>query len=211
MSVVKSALPSALAALLLAAAPAAIAAGKKAASEHEAADEHENSLEVKMFGQAKISLVDAIAAAERHSDGKALGASFEDSHGQPAFHVRTTTKKSGIWEGMVDAASGQVIGQGKTAPQDRIDREDQAEISALDGGKTTLTDAVKTAEQKLAGKALDAEIEERGGKVVYDIEVMTNGAVHKTTIDLATGQAVSDTTRQGSSSAQTASGQPSHK
>ena len=44
------------------------------------------------------------AAGEKHSGGKALGASFEDSHGKPAFHVRTT-HKSGIWEGMVDATS----------------------------------------------------------------------------------------------------------
>jgi uncharacterized membrane protein YkoI len=215
MFIVKSALPSAFAALLLAASPAAIAAapaaspaGHPAAS--ETANEHENKVELKTFDQAKISLADAIAAAEKSSSGKALGASFEDFHGKPAFHIRTT-HRNGIWEGMVDAASGQVIGQGKTTPQNKIDREDQAEISAVEGGKTTLAAAVRTAEQKLSGKAMDAEVEERGGKVVYDVEILANGAVKKTSIDLSTGQAVSDAPSPGASSARTAAGQPAQK
>src|SRR4051812_13958173 len=45
-----------------------------AAGEREATNEHENKLEVKTFYQAKISLSDAIAAGEKSSSGKALGA-----------------------------------------------------------------------------------------------------------------------------------------
>jgi uncharacterized membrane protein YkoI len=140
----------------MAAAPSATGTGHAAARTRETTNEHENNVEVKTFDQAKISLADAIAAGEKHSGGKALGASFEDSHGKPAFHVRTT-HKSGIWEGLVDATSGQLIGQGKAMLQSRVDQEGQAEISAVDGSKATLADAIKTAEQKLVGKALDAE------------------------------------------------------
>ncbi|HZS81834.1 MAG TPA: PepSY domain-containing protein [Stellaceae bacterium] len=201
MQTPKSAIPVALATLLLASAPIALATSARAAAEHEATVEHENKVELQTFQQAKVTLADAVSAAEKHSGGKALGANFEDRNGNPVFRVKTLQNGT-VWEGAVDAVSGQIVGQGKTTPESRLDQEDKAEIAAFQKTKTPLTEAVKTAEQHAGGKALDAELEASGGKAVYEMEVVKNGTIQRVTIDPANGQVVAARPSAGSSTPQ---------
>lgn len=185
---------AALAASLLLAAPVAFAQSRTGASpaQHEQTDEHESRLEVQAFGRAKASLADAVSAAEKHSRGQALDVSFEENHGQPSYQVKTY-QAGQIWEGRVDASSGQVVGQGKTMDEAKLDNEDMAEISALKRAKTTLSDAVKAAERKTGGKAIDAGLEAAGGKVAYEIETVRNGALRRVRVDPQSGKVAVNT------------------
>ena len=81
-----------------------------------------------------------------------------------------------------------MIGQGTTTPEAQLDQEDKAELAALTDAKTTLADAVKAAEQQAGGKAIIAGIEQRGGKVEYEIQVVRGGNIQQMVVDPATGR-----------------------
>jgi uncharacterized membrane protein YkoI len=178
-----------LSALLLSAAP--VFAQPKlgvAPAEQEIKTEHASKVELKAFSQVKIALATAIAAANKHTSGGAVvDASFDAGNGKPAYKVKTY-QNSSVWEGIVDAASGQVTGVGKTTPESELDQEDKAELAGLKQATTTLAQAVDTAEKQVAGKAISAGLEETDGKIVFEVMVLKNGSVRKIVIDPKTGQ-----------------------
>ena len=70
------------------------------------------------------------------------------------------------------------------------EHEDQAELAALQNAKVSLTDAIRTAEQQVSGKALDAGLENHDGKLRYEVKVLKDGAVQKVMVDAQSGQIV---------------------
>lgn len=72
--------------------------------------------ELRMLEQAKISLTQAIDAAERHQGGRAIEASLDDDSFQPAYEV-SVVKDGRVYDVQVDGNSGQVLG----AREDRDD------------------------------------------------------------------------------------------
>lgn len=68
---------------------------------------------------AKISLTEAIAAAEQHAGGKASRAEYERHKGQWVFDVEVVKGKK-VLDVKVDSASGKVI----AAEEDRADHDD---------------------------------------------------------------------------------------
>lgn len=184
------AISAALATLLLTAAPAAFAANTDTAANPTAAENdggHESAAQIKAFEGVQVSLPEAIAAAEKHTGGKALEASFEDRNGRPAYAVKTYGNDA-VWSGMVDAKTGQVIGQGKTTPASALDQEDKAELTALNSARTTLSAAVRSAERQHGGKAIDAGLEQSDGRVAYELRLVRNGQVQRAAVDPATGR-----------------------
>jgi uncharacterized membrane protein YkoI len=151
---------------------------------------------VKAFQNAKTSISRAISAAEQHSRGKALDASFEENNGRPAYRVKTY-EDGKIWQGLVDDTSGQVVGQGRVLQEAKLDREDKAEIGALKSAKTSLTDAVTVAEQKGSGKAIDAGLEEHGGKFAYEVETVKDGRTQRAMVDPQSGKLLAATDANG--------------
>ncbi len=72
--------------------------------------------EIKSFEAAKVSLAEAInIAAKRHKDAKVVDVSFDSQAGQLAYKVKTY-QDNNVWEGAVDAWTGQIIGEGTTTP-----------------------------------------------------------------------------------------------
>ena len=181
--------PALLSALLFSAAP--VLAQPKlqgAAAEQEIKTEHASKVELKAFSQVKVALAAAIAVANKHTSGGAVvDASFDAGSGKPTYKVKTYQNNS-VWEGIVDAASGQVSGVGKTTPESELDQEDKAELAGLQQATTTLAQAVDTAERQVAGKAISAGLEETNGKIVFEIMVLKSGSVRKIVIDPKTGQ-----------------------
>ena len=182
--------PALLSALLFSAAP--VLAQPKllqvAAAEQEIKVEQVSKVELKAFSQVKVALATAIAAANKHTSGGAVvDASFDAGNGKPAYKVKTY-QNSSVWEGIVDAASGQVTGVGKTTPESELDQEDKAELAGLKQASTTLARSVDTAEQQVAGKAISAGLEETNGRIVFEVMVVKNGSVRKIVIDPKTGQ-----------------------
>jgi uncharacterized membrane protein YkoI len=172
-------------AALLGAAPS-FAAPKSAEPEVKA--EQRSSAEVKTATSAKMSVPDAIAVAEKHSNGgKVLEVSFDAKKG--ATYALRTYQNHEVWEGSIDANSGQLLGPGKTTPESKLDAEDKAELAGLEAASTTLADAVRAAEQRTRGRAISAGLEDNKGGVVWEVVVASNGKARKVVIDPKTGQA----------------------
>jgi uncharacterized membrane protein YkoI len=140
------------------------------------------------FEKAKISLTDAIATGEQQGGGKAVDATFGGGPTSPAYRVTIYRNKT-LWENLYDANTGKPVGQPNTIPESQLDEQEKAELAGIDQAKTTLAQAVKAAEQQGGGKAIDARIEQRGGKMSYEIAIVKSGNVQPMTVDPMTGTA----------------------
>jgi uncharacterized membrane protein YkoI len=144
--------------------------------------------EIKSFEKAKVSLAEAIRiAAKRHKDAKAVDVSFDSQAGQLAYKVKTY-QDNNVWEGAVDAWTGQIIGEGTTTPVSKLDEEDQLELVGLQKASIDLSMATALAEERGSGKAISAGLEETNGRIVYEVMIVKNGATTKFVVDPRSGQ-----------------------
>ncbi|WP_019866048.1 PepSY domain-containing protein [Methylovulum miyakonense] len=75
---------------------------------HAGEAKHDDGKNLQMFSQAKISLAEAIKAAEQKTGGKALEAELDDEAKTLQFEVEIV-KDGKIHEVMVDGNTGQVL------------------------------------------------------------------------------------------------------
>jgi uncharacterized membrane protein YkoI len=144
--------------------------------------------EIKSFEAAKVSLAEAIKiAAKKHKDAKVVDVSFDSQAGQLAYKVKTYQDNK-VWEGAVDAWTGEILGEGTTTPVSKLDEEDQLELAGLQKASIDLSAATALAEQRGFGKAIAAGLEESNGRVVYEVTIVNNGATTKFVIDPRSGQ-----------------------
>lgn len=103
---------NAISALLMAAGIATaggLAYAKSAAGENDALAD---------LAKAKITLTQAIGAAEAHSNGKATKAELEGERGTVVYDVEVVTADHKVFDVKVDAADGKVL----SSKQDQADR-----------------------------------------------------------------------------------------
>lgn len=152
--------------------------------------EHVPTADINAAKSAKVSLTDAINAAQVQDHGNVVSARFELRQGKPEYLIRAFDGKSGQeWVGHVDASTGKLIGQGETVPLSRLPKEDQQELTASQNSGTTLAQAVQTAEQQRGGKALAAGLSARQGKVSYRTELLqSNGRTQMAMVNPQSGQ-----------------------
>jgi uncharacterized membrane protein YkoI len=144
--------------------------------------------EIKSFEAAKVSLAEAIKlAATKHRDAKVVDVSFDSQAGQLAYKVKTY-QDNNVWEGAVDAWTGQIIGEGTTTPVSKLDEEDQLELAGLLKATIDLSAATALAEERGSGKAISAGLEETNGRVAYEVTIVNKGATTRFVIDPRTGQ-----------------------
>ena len=84
---------------------AAAVAGVVGAAAAARADQEELDL----FLQAKVVLTQAIATAEQHLGGRAIGAKLDDDSFKPAYEV-TVVKDDRVFDVQVDAVTNAVLG-----------------------------------------------------------------------------------------------------
>lgn len=65
--------------------------------------------DLRLYSEAKVMLTQAIATAEKHLDGQAIGAKLDDDSFKPAYQV-TVVKDNRVFEVEVDAVTNAVIG-----------------------------------------------------------------------------------------------------
>ena len=65
--------------------------------------------ELDLFLQAKVMLTQAIATAEQHLGGRAIGAKLDDDSFRPAYEV-TIVKDNRVFDVYVDAVTNAVLG-----------------------------------------------------------------------------------------------------
>jgi uncharacterized membrane protein YkoI len=78
------------------------------AAKHERGGEHEGAQEIAAILNAKTSLVQAIAAAEQQTGGKAIDAGIENENGVTAFAVEVA-KDNSVQKVLVDLQTGKVL------------------------------------------------------------------------------------------------------
>jgi uncharacterized membrane protein YkoI len=140
------------------------------------------------FQHAKISLDQAITAAEKASGGKTIDASFQMMNGKSGYAV-TVLANSKMKDFWVDPQSGVATPQTKlTTAELNQQAMDKAGFSAVHSAKETLPQAIALAEQHSGGKAIDAMIEKRDSKLAYDIQVVKGGKLNSVWVDPASGQ-----------------------
>ncbi|WP_020187963.1 PepSY domain-containing protein [Methylopila sp. 73B] len=124
--------------------------------------------ETEMAKNAKVSLVQAIDAAEAKGGGKATEVEFEDDNGG-RWEVKVLSAAGDkLTEYYVDPNSGQVTGEANQPIEvyfTMLKPEDFNKAS------TQLKAAVAAAEQLGGGKAVSAEVERESGAVAYEIDV----------------------------------------
>lgn len=144
--------------------------------------------EIKSFETVKVSLAEAIrVAAKKHKDAKVIDVSFDSQAGQLAYKVKSY-QDNNVWEGAVDAWTGQIIGEGTTTPVSKLDEEDKLELAGLQKASIDLSAATALAEEKGSGKAISAGLEETNGRIVYEVTIVNKGATTKFVIDPKSGQ-----------------------
>jgi uncharacterized membrane protein YkoI len=80
--------------------------------------------EIESFEKAKVSLAEEMRiAAKKHKDAKVVDVSFDSQAGQLAYKVKTY-QDNNVWEGAVDAWTGEIISEGMTTPVSKLDEED---------------------------------------------------------------------------------------
>mgnify|MGYP000193264583 CR=1 FL=1 len=85
------------------------------------------------------------------------------------------------------AAAGCATTAGATPKVSNADK-----VALLNGAKVDITDAIKAAQGKAPGRVVDTELRSKGGKTVWEIDVVgADGKVTEVDVDATTG-AVTD-------------------
>ena len=144
--------------------------------------------------QSKISLTQAIDIAKQNAKGDLVSAEFDydddddDNKGTATSEYEVEFISNGTsYEVKIDANTGKVI---KTE-QEKLDKEDMAEYSAMKQAKVTLTSAMQKATQSVNGKVIGVEFELEKGQALYDIEVVKDNQIYDVSIDANTGKVLS--------------------
>ncbi|MDF0643269.1 MAG: PepSY domain-containing protein [Nitrospira sp.] len=71
-------------------------------------------------------------------------------------------------------------------------------VDLLKDTKVTIDQAIKTALEKVPGTAVEAEIEKKHGKTVWEVEIVgADGKVTEVHIDAATGEVIDTEAKKG--------------
>lgn len=95
-----------------------------------------------------------------------------------------STKFQGIFCAVLLIAAS-VLSVGHAA--DNKDKEAK-ELNRFNQATISLQEAIKAAEHKIGGKAMEAEIDDEAKTVQYEIEIVKDGKVHEVMVDGKTGE-----------------------
>jgi uncharacterized membrane protein YkoI len=130
----------------------------------------------KALGAAKLSLTQAIEAAEKQGGGKAIDAEFERTNNGPRYDVKVLGTDK-LVEYTLDANTGKVVGTDNEVIEKYFTRLTPDQVR---GAKTTLAQAIGIAEQRSGGRAYEAEVDREGEAVEYDVTVFkADGSEHE--------------------------------
>jgi uncharacterized membrane protein YkoI len=163
--------------------PKAILAAVGMALAMSAAQADSAKREVQAMSGVKISLTDAIRAAEREGNGKAIDADYRAaSSGVGSYDVKVLSNDgTKLMKYRLNAATGKLESAGNEAFEKVFTRLKAQDISSA---PTSLVSAIHMAEQHAGGKALDADVEHTGDTVRYEVKVAkTDGTTEKLKID----------------------------
>lgn len=157
--------------------------------------ETEKSQEITTVLNARVSISQAIAAAEKAADGRAVRVDLEKRKGAYLYEIATVSKSGGR-KVLIDPSSGKIVDSEREGPIGRlIDEFDREEVSGIDKSPTTLAAAVAVAERHAGGRAMEASYENEDGSAAFKIDVASGNAVKRVLVDPASGKVVKVLTR----------------
>ncbi|CAM3647753.1 hypothetical protein GCM10016272_26600 [Psychrobacter glaciei] len=140
--------------------------------------------------QSKISLTQAIDIAKQNAKGDLVSAEFDyddeddDNSATTGEYEVEFISNGTAYEIKIDANTGKVI----ETDEEKLDKKDMAEYSALMQAKVTLTSAMQKATQSVNGQVIGVEFELEKGQALYDIEVVKDNQIYDVSIDANTGK-----------------------
>jgi uncharacterized membrane protein YkoI len=76
-----------------------------------------------------------------------------------------------------------IAGTANLAQASESKEKEAKELQLFSQAKISLTDAIKAAEHKTGGKAMEAEVDDESSTVQFEIEVLKDGKVHEVKVD----------------------------
>ena len=146
------------------------------------------SAEFQALSRAKLSLTQAIETAERHGEGKAIDAEFQNGRAQsPRYEVKVLGRDK-LAAYTLDADSGKVLQTSNEAIEKLFTRLQPDDVR---GARTTLAQAIGVAEQSANGKASDAEVDREGDSLRYEVTILkSDGSERELEVDGVSGKIV---------------------
>lgn len=138
--------------------------------------------------QSKISLAQAITIAKQNAKGDLVSAEFDYDDDDATSEYDVNLVASGTsYEVKIDANTGKVL----ETEQEKLDREDIAEYSAMKQAKVSMNSAIQKATQSVNGKVIAAAFDLERGQPIYDIEVVKGNQKYDVSVDANTGKVLS--------------------
>lgn len=128
------------------------------------------------FRAAHLSLIEAIAIAERLHVGSRTAAISFDTSDNPSYRVRTVKNKE-IWENVIDVSTGRIAGSETAWSLNELEMAERDNINALRLVEQGLSDAVAIAEKAAAGKAISGGLVKEGDRLNFVVVVLSDDHV----------------------------------
>ena len=142
--------------------------------------------------RSKLTLIEAVLAAEKTDGGKTTTAEFNFKRGNPAiFQIKVLSpdgKKLTQYD--VDPKTGSIKDTHNEVLEKLLTRLSPENLRMT---TTTLSHAIFLAQESSGGRALNADVDKKADHLEFTVEtVKLDGTAHKVKIDGATGKVVSD-------------------
>ena len=133
---------------------------------------------------AQVSMSDAIVAAQKLGNGKAVHAKYVTESGAGKYEVVVVSGgKTNTMD--VDPSTGQAV----RAKRDNTGDSDKKGAETIEAAKTGLAAAIATAEAQ-GGKALEAELTTKKDTTAYEVEIARGDKTDTVWVDVNTGQII---------------------
>lgn len=138
--------------------------------------------EIKVFADVRISARDAMSLVEKRIGAKVVDISFDGQGDRLAYRIKAQ-RLGKIWNGMIDASTGELIGDALLIPVSRLNASDKVQLTDLKTAGLDLLDAVAIAEKCAGGKAVSAGLGDVDGKLAFLVVVVADGGLKEVSID----------------------------
>ena len=157
----------------------------KPALAHQLSDSDRDAIfqEIKVFANVQISIRQVIAIAENRAVGaKVVDVSFDGQADRLAYRVKTYLHDE-ISAVTIDASTGKTVGDAIVTPVSALDLKDKIELAGFGTAVIDLSDVVSIAETYGSGKAVSVGLDEKGGKLIFLVVVVTDGSLRQISVD----------------------------
>ena len=129
--------------------------------------------------------------------GIVIDASFQVSNGRPVYRIKAfvgwdnAASDQSVWEGMVDAQMGKVVGTSQRIALGHLDPQDRKGLAGLHAWDVSLGEAATAAEDYGGGKAIGVHLTERNGESIFEVTLVKNMSPINVAVDAINGYVIS--------------------